>query len=224
MAFSLDAYMAQAKKDYQQKELEKLGLTPEDEQFLEIVNFMSLLYYEVAENDLMPQAVLGNMFVDHFVDSIQPLLLFGFKNEATLLVLNAGVGFPAVPTAVFRPDLKITMVEEDEKKRDLLRRCIEVSGLKNLTVAHTGADELEGSFDYVVGREAATLQDFTKVAKKFVAKGGRMYCFETADFYKELSEITMNKESEGVCVSEIAEYDLAQKHYGRNLVAFDLFG
>ncbi len=223
MSFSLDAYMAEAKKDYQQKELEKLGLTPEDEQFVEIVNFMSLLYYETAENDLMPQKTRGNMFVDYFVDSIQPLLLFGFKNEATVLVLGAEFGFPAIPTAVFRPDLKIVMVEESEEKRELLRRCVEVSGLKNVEVADKSASELEGSYDYVMQRNALTLQEFTRVAKGLVSPKGRLYCFETEKFHEELSEITMNKDAEGVCVSEIAEYDLAQKHYGKNLVAFDLY-
>ena len=223
MGFSTDTYMAPAKKDYQQKELEKLGLTPEDEQFLEIVNFMSHVNHEIAENDYLTKAAVGNIFIDHFIDSIQPLLLFGFKNEATLLILNSGVGFPAIPTAVFRPDLKITMVEENDAARAVLQRCIDVTGLKNLEVSPVGASEIESTYDYVIERGAETLPKFAHKAKGLVTPGGRLYCFETEKFHEERSEITMDKESVGVCVSEIAEYDLAMKHYGKNLVAFDLF-
>ena len=72
-------------------------------------------------------------------------------------------------------------------------------------------------------RGADKLWDFTRVAKNYVDKNGRMYTYRTENFEEELSEITVNKEAEGVCVNEIAEYDLANRIYGLNLVAFELY-
>ena len=219
----IKAYEELAQRDYQQKELEKLGLTPEDEQHAEIISFMGLAYKIVEESEKDLPAIEKNLFIHRFIDSIQPLLLFGFKNKATLLTLSSGAGFPAMPIAVFRPDLEITMVEDDPVRRKQLQMVVKSVGLSNVVVAEEGSDTFTGVFDYVVQRGADTLQSFTRVGKKFITQEGRLYVFHTSNFHEELSEITMNKETEGVCVSEIAEYDLANQVHGLNLVAFELY-
>ena len=217
------AFKDQAQKDYQQKELEKLGLTPEDEQHAEIIRFMTTAYQGVVDDEPDLPSSERNLFIHRFIDSIPPLLLLGFKKKATLLTLSSGAGFPAMPIAVFRPDLEITMVEDDPGKRAFLEACVKKVGLSNVTVSEKSSSNHEGTYDYVVQRGAETLQSFTRVGKKFITSEGRLYVFHTSNFHEELSEITMNKASEGVCVSEIAEYDLANQVHGLNLVAFELY-
>lgn len=219
MSRDLKSYVAMAKKDFQQKELERLGITPEHEQYEQIIHYFCLLYSETDARGILPVEEKGKFFIKHFCDSIQPLLLFGFKTGASLLTINSGAGFPAFPLAFFRQGLSVTMQEDNAENRQFLQECIEVTGLQNICVV----DSAEGEFDYVVERGADTLQSFTRKARGFVKKDGRMYTFRTENFERELSDITMNKESEGVRVHEIAEYDLANQIYGLNLVSFDLY-
>lgn len=211
-----------AKKDYQQKELERLGLTPEEEQYDQIVKFFCLIYDEVEKNGILPVKDKGQYFLKYFCDSIQPLLLFGFKNGARYLDVAAGVGFPSIPTAIFRPDLQMTLVEEDSAKRAFLEEMVAELGLTNVTVV-ASLDDVKGKFENSIQRDCGTLMDFTRKARGFMEPDGRLYTFRTPHFEEELSEITMNKEAEGVCVSEIAEYDLANQIYGLNLVAFEIY-
>ncbi len=218
----LEKYVDTAKRDFQQKELERLGLTPEVEQHEQIVNFFCLLYDEVDKSEVLPPKEKGSFFIKYFCDSIQPLLLFGFKVDATVLSINANIGFPALPTAIFRPDLKMTLVEEDTAKFNFLVECVETLELTSVSV-YNSLEEAGKNFDYVIERNPKTLQDFTRVGKEYTSPEGRLYTFRTENFEEELSDITMNKESEGVCVSEIAEYDLANQIYGLNLVAFELY-
>ncbi len=222
MARNLAKYDSIAKKDYQQKELERLGLTPEEEQYDQIVKFFCLIYDEVEKNGILPVKDKGEYFLKYFCDSIQPLLLFGFKNGARYLDVAAGVGFPSIPTAIFRPDLLMTLVEEDAAKRAFLNETVEELGLINVTIV-SSLDEVKTKFENSIQRDCGTLMDFTRKARGFMDPDGRLYTFRTPAFEEELSEITMNKEAEGVCVSEIAEYDLANQIYGLNLVAFEIY-
>jgi 16S rRNA (guanine527-N7)-methyltransferase len=224
MGRDLAKYEVAVKKDYQQKELERLGLTPEDDQHLQTIGFLCYIYDENTKSSVVPAGDKdGNYFIRHFMDSIQPLLLFGFERGATVLDINSGIGFPAIPTAIFRPDLDVTVVETNVEQYEFMKELVEVVGISNVTVVNSLDDIAAKKFDNVMERGAATLWDFTRVAKKYTASNGRMYTYRTENFEEELSEITVNKEKEGVCVNEIAEYDLANKIYGLNLVAFELF-
>ncbi len=222
MSRDLLKYDGIAKKDYQQKELERLGLTPEEHQYDQIVMFFCMIYDEVAKNDVLPVKDKGQYFLKYFCDSIQPLLLFGFKNGARYLDVAAGVGFPSIPTAIFRPDLLMTLVEENPAKRAFLEEMVKELKLLNVTVVDS-LDNVDGKFENSIQRDCGTLMNFTRKARGFMEPDGRLYTFRTPHFEEELSEITMNKEAEGVCVSEIAEYDLANQIYGLNLVAFEIY-
>jgi 16S rRNA (guanine527-N7)-methyltransferase len=218
----LEKYVDIVKKDFQQKELERLGLTPEEEQHEQIIKFFCLIYDEMdKDGGVLPSSEKGKVFLHYFCDSIQPLLLFGFKNGATYLDVSAGAGFPSIPTAIFRPDLQMTLVEEDAAKRAFLEEVVAELGLEKVTV--TGSlDEVTDKFENGVQRDCGTLQNFTRKAKDHMQADGRLYTYRTERFEEELSDITMNKDEEGVQVSEIAEYDLANQIYGMNLVAFEL--
>lgn len=222
MGRDLEKYVDIVKRDYQQKELERLGLTPEEDQHEQIIKFFCLVYDEIDNNEIFPASDKGKVFLKYFCDSIQPLLLFGFKNGATYLDVAAGYGFPSIPTAIFRPDLTMTLVEADDAKRAFLEEVVEVLGLEKVTVL-ASLDKVTDKFENSVQRDCGTLQNFTRQAKDHMQPDGRLYTFRTERFEEELSDITMNKETEGVCVSEIAEYDLANQIYGLNLVAFEIF-
>ena len=221
MARDYDSVMDIAKKDYQQKELERLGLTPDEEQHEQLVKFFTIIYDEMKNDTIVPNSMKNKVFLEYFCDSIQLLLLLGFKHNATYLDVSAGIGFPSIPTAIFRPDIKMILVEEDEDKRAFLQEVVEYLELKNVKIK-ASLSEVNGKFDNAVQRGANTLQDFTRKAKDFVDVNGRLYTFRTENFEQELSEITMDKENEGVQVNEIAEYDIANQIYGKNLVAFEL--
>jgi hypothetical protein len=66
------------------------------------------------------------------------------------------------------------------------------------------------------------LQKFSQLAKSLISDDGHMYTFKTKQFVSELESITVNKDKEGVRISEIAEYDLGNQILGLNLVSLEL--
>ncbi|ERP31126.1 RsmG family class I SAM-dependent methyltransferase [Chitinivibrio alkaliphilus] len=220
MVKDLEQYVSSVKDDFKQKELDYLGLTPDDKQHDQILTFFCKLYEGIEHGRLTVGGDRGDIFIKHFCDSLQPLLLFGFGKESRMLDLDCEAGFPTIPTAIFRPDMQIVSLAEAEQGQ-FLREVIEACELTNVTVV----DKVPGKkkFDYVVQRSNKTLQDLTRRARGVVRAEGRIYSFMTDNFHEELSEITMNKEEEGVSVVEIIDYDIADKVQDLNLVAFELY-
>jgi 16S rRNA (guanine527-N7)-methyltransferase len=222
---SLKSYMKRARDCYELKEIERLGLTPDLDQRDLILTFIALLLKWNKVAGLISPKDESQLFVRHFCDSIQPLLLFGFKKNATVLDIGAGGGFPSIPIRVFRPDLSFTLAESSRKKVAFLRELVQKLQLENLEVHGSRLQKLpvpEKGFDYVISRGVSTMQKFSQMAKPYLAPDGRMYIFKTKQFAKELEAITANKARDGVRINEIAEYDLGSLISGLNLVSLEL--
>jgi 16S rRNA (guanine527-N7)-methyltransferase len=221
----LQPFYKRAKECYELKELEKLGLTPDMDQRSMILDYLSLIFKWNSEADLISQKDEEKLFLYHFCDSIQPLLLFGFKKNGYILDIGAGGGFPTIPISIFRSDLSFIVYEINKIKLDFLKEVKKILKLKNIKIFCDQIENIptpENKFDYVISRGMGSLTEIAQIGKPFVSKEGRIYTFKKQQFEKELSEITMNKDKNGVGISEIAEYDLGNQIFGLNLVSLAL--
>lgn len=221
----LKPYLVRAKRCYELKELERLGLTPDLEQREMILAFISLILKWNAVSGLISPKDEKNLFLRHFCDSIQPLLLFGFKKDARVLDIGAGGGFPSIPIRIFRPDLTFELAESNRKKAAFLKEVKSELSFENVIIHNKRTEKMEipkEKYDYVISRGIGSLTKIAKIAKPFVAKDGRIYTFKTRQFERELAEITKNKHKKGIGISEIAEYDLGNQILGLNLVSLAL--
>jgi len=219
------SFLERAKESYELKELEKLGLSPDLDQRNLILSYMSLVLRHNQEAVLIPAADENNIFLRHFCDSIQPLLLFGFKKGATVFDIGAGGGFPSIPIRIFRPDLNFVLFESNRKKASFLKEVRTKLDFDNVEIisvkAEKASEAIDKKADYVVGRGVGTLQKFSVIAKPLLAPDGHMYTFKTKPFTDELNLITVNKDFDGIKINEIAQYDLGGLIHGLNLVSLE---
>ncbi len=218
-------YMERAKQSYELKELERLGLTPTLEQRDMILKFIAVLLKWNAAAGLISPGDEDHLFLRHFCDSLQPLLLFGFKKNAKILDIGSGGGFPSIPIRIFRPDLTFVLTESNRKKCMFLTQVKTDLLLENVDVYTGRVEKLpmpERRFDYVISRGLGTMQKFSQLARRLLAPDGHMYTFKTKQFAQELDTITSSKDKDGIKISEIAEYDLGNQIFGLNLVSLEL--
>lgn len=87
----------------------------------------------------------------HYAES-----LFGarFIGDATsLLDIGSGAGFPAVPLAVARPDVRVTALEANKKKSLFLKEVKDELQLHNLDVVSARLEAIEwSSYDFLTSR------------------------------------------------------------------------
>ncbi len=223
MDSTLKPFYEQAKAGYELKELERLGLNPTLDHRRRILLYIALLLKWNKAAGLISPKDEKKVFIRHFCDSLQPLLLFGFRKNGSVLDIGAGGGFPSIPINIFRPDLRMILSESNKKKSSFLNEVRQVVELENIKVFPDRCEKLDGQkYDYVVSRGYASLIHFSQTAKKFLVKDGKMYTFKAKQFAKELDQITTNRQKDGVRISEIAEYDLANQIQGLNLVSLSL--
>ena len=221
----LRSFLSRAKAAYELKELERLGLTPDLDQRELILIYTCLLFKWNNVAGLISKNDEDIFFLRHFCDSLQPLLLFGFKKNARILDVGAGGGFPSIPIRVFRPDLTFILAESNRKKASFLSEVKKELNFDNISIFNGRVEKMdipENQFDYIISRGVGSLQKFSQLAKPFLSSDGHMYTFKTKQFVSELDFITTNKEKDGIKISEIAEYDLGNQISGLNLVSLEL--
>lgn len=124
----------------------------------------------------------------HFEDSILPAALI--PENASVLDLGSGAGFPGIPLKIVRPDLHITLLDSLAKRVNFLNLVISELGLENIKSVHSRIEDFKEreSFDVVTARAVARLNTLCEYALPFVRKGGFFLAYKSADATEEVKE------------------------------------
>lgn len=93
----------------------------------------------LGENDRLHLTTITDPveFADrHVAESLAAADLIPAGASGQVLDLGSGNGYPAIPLAVARPGLRVTMTEASRKKAEFLRDLVRELGLPNLDVLH----------------------------------------------------------------------------------------
>jgi len=106
----------------------------------------------------------------HFVESIACARNLPAGIE-TLLDFGSGAGFPGIPIALCRPEIRVTLSESQGKKAAFLREVVRCLGLA--TTVHAGrAETLSSRYDCVILRAVDRMEDAVQVASGLVSRDG----------------------------------------------------
>jgi 16S rRNA (guanine527-N7)-methyltransferase len=88
--------------------------------------------------------------------------------------LGSGAGFPGIPLKLWRPDLRLTLIESNHKKATFLREIIRSLTLTDIDVFAGRAETLpDASFDLVTMRAVERFEESLAAAAALVRPGGR---------------------------------------------------
>lgn len=114
----------------------------------------------------------------HFLDSILPLTMVDIKENASLIDIGTGAGFPAVPMKIMRPDIKMTLLDSLNKRINFLKEVNQELSLGIENLIHGRAEELgrqakyREQFNIVIARAVSQLNTLSEYALPFVKPGG----------------------------------------------------
>lgn len=125
------------------------------------------------------------VYVKHFADSLLGEYLV--PENATLLDIGAGAGFPSLPIKIVREDVTLTMVDSLKKRVNFLSCLIDELKLEKTTALHARAEDLNcrGSYDCVVARAVAPLNTLCEYCLPFVKTGGIFIAYKAGDCEEE---------------------------------------
>ena len=118
-----------------------------------------------------------DIVVKHFLDSISPLPYADIKENARLIDVGCGAGFPGLPILIARPDLEVTFLDSIEKKLKFIDDVLESTSLFGETVYGRaevlGADsDFREQFDVATTRAVAPLNVLAEYCLPLVKVGG----------------------------------------------------
>lgn len=159
-----------------------------------IRKFYDLTVKMVETNKVMNVTALTTMdkiIPLHYADCVKVAAFI--PQNATVADIGCGGGFPILPLAIVRPDLKLTGIDSTDKKIRYVQNTADELGL-SVTAISGRAEDLakqaayRDSFDCVVSRAVARLNVLDELCMPFVKVGGTFIAMKGAAGQEELAE------------------------------------
>ena len=110
-----------------------------------------------AKINVISRKDIDNLYLHHVLHSLTIAKFITFKDETRILDLGTGGGFPAIPLAIFFPNIDITAIDGTRKKITVVNEVSQAIGLKNLRALHVRAEEHREKYEFVVSRAVAKI-------------------------------------------------------------------
>lgn len=205
--------------DLMAKAAEDVGLQLSQEQYEGFMKYMRLLQEWNEKINLTAITEDEEVVKKHFIDCIKAFKRDEFKKAETMIDVGTGAGFPGLPIAIMRPELKVTLLDSLNKRINFLNTVVNELGLKNVTTIHSRAEdgarkpELREKFDVATSRAVANMAVLSEFCMPYVKKGGYFVALKGPAIDEELENGSnaikiLGGELQGIIEISIEETDL----------------
>lgn len=158
--------------------------------------------------------------IKHFVDSLA--LAQYLPDDALLLDVGSGAGFPSLPLKIARPQIQVSSIDAVEKKVLFQRHVARLLDLDGFRAIHGRAEDLqvqrESTFDIVVSRAFSDIPTFAAIASPLLRSAGLMIAMKGKDGKAESVKAGNYLTKTGLVVERVEEFDLPFGGGGRSLI------
>lgn len=132
---------------------------------------------------------------------------------ASIADIGCGAGFPSLPVAILRPDVRILGVDSTAKRIAYVNMAAEKLELKNISAVAARAEDLgksekRESFDIVTARAVAAMRILAELCLPLVKQGGQMIAMKGKNAETELAEARQAIPNLGGKLTEVKEIRL----------------
>lgn len=149
---------------------------PTDDQLEQLFDLAEIMLEVNSYMNLTAITDMTGIILKHFVDSlaVSPYI----PENSTVIDVGCGAGFPSLPLAILRPDLKITPLDSTAKRIKYVQDTADKLGLANINAIAARAEEAANkpeyreTFDVATARAVADLPVLTELCLPFVKPQG----------------------------------------------------
>ena len=190
---------------------------------LEVNEYMNL----TAITELEP------VILKHYADSLTVSDLL--PEGASVVDIGCGAGFPTLPLAIARPDLRILALDSTAKRIQYVAETAKMLGLENVEAVSCRAEDGAGEkgiyrekFDCVISRAVANMPVLCELCLPYVRVGGRFVAMKAAQASNEMDLAQNAVVKLGGKVLDVVSLSLSmpegEEKEERNLVVIEKIG
>ena len=201
---------------------EKMNLMFTGEQLNKFHKYMNLLIEWNKKINLTAIVKPEEIILKHFIDS---LTINTYIDENQMIVdVGTGAGFPGIPIKIYRPDLKVVLVDALNKRINFLNEVIQELELKNIETVHSRIEDFgknnkyRESFDIVTARAVANLSVLSEYLLPLANIGGKCICMKGNEVSEECDNGKKAIEILGGKILNIDSFQLPGSNISRNII------
>jgi 16S rRNA (guanine527-N7)-methyltransferase len=196
--------------------LVSMGISVSPAQQARLVAHLELVAKWNRVHNLTAVRETSQMVVLHLLDSLS--ILPHLEGARTIADVGTGPGFPGIPVAIVREDVRVTLVESSHKKCAFLQQARTELALVNAEIACERVEQFDppAKFDAVVSRAFSDLPDFVAQAGHLVAPGGRLVAMKGVYPFDEIARVPSTHR-----VAQVLELHVPSLEAKRHLVVVE---
>jgi 16S rRNA (guanine527-N7)-methyltransferase len=206
------------------------SINPDEFQLERLANFASLVVHKndkvnlISRKDVV-KIIENHIFISSFISEFLP------QRVTKFLDIGTGGGFPGIPLAITRSNLKGVLVDSTAKKIDAVQEFIDKLKLNNITAENSRVESDEfkqkysNTFDLVVSRATVPLIILFRYSLPLIKEKAYLAAIKGGDLMDELKTAELKYKS---YIKKSTTFELAYKpnntrnEKGKKLILIEL--
>ena len=153
--------------------------------------------------------------VKHFADCLSIFKYVDIPENAKIIDVGTGAGFPGLVLKLYRPDIQMTFLDSTKKRLGFIENVLNECGIKG-DILHMRAEEAaqlakyREKYDFATARAVAALPVLSEYCLPFVKVGGSFVSMKSAESNEEISEAKKAINVLGGKIEEDILFDLVE--------------
>lgn len=204
---------------------EQIDIEFDDKQLNQFYEYMNLLLEWNEKINLTAITAPEEIILKHFIDSLT--INRYIEQNRSITDVGTGAGFPGIPLKIYRPDLKVTLVDSLNKRINFLNEVIYKLNLKDINTVHSRIEDFgkdkkyREKFDYVTARAVANLSTLSEYLIPISKIEGKCICMKGNDIKEEIDCSKNAINLLGGKVDKIDRFELPNSDISRNIIIID---
>lgn len=165
--------------------IQKFGVEIDDNAFERLDKYAEMLVETNKSFNLTAITEPDDVTVKHFADCLALFGMVYIPENAKIIDVGTGAGFPGLVLLLTRPDIKMTFLDSTKKKLGFIQNVLDETGVK-AEVVHARAEEAgqnpqyREKYDFATARAVANLTNLSEYCLPFVKVGGEFISMKSA--------------------------------------------
>ena len=160
------------------EELKKINIVLTENQLDKFKKYADFLLEYNKTTNLTAIRNIEGVYLKHFYDSLLVLddSLVDFSKVNSLIDVGTGAGFPGVVIKIMYPNIKVTLIDSNNKKTTFLKKLVNLLELEDVSIVNGRAEDFvktnRQKYDVSIARAVSELRIISELCLPLTKVGG----------------------------------------------------